>query len=108
MHKTWEVSVSNAAPSIKEALLLNANVSAYHCSKSTGERMLVHNAALRPTKELPWPLSKVQPHDVEFTCSGSPTYSDGSDRYSKEYIDDAIETFLWGLSSHDLIRITVS
>lgn len=107
MHKMWEVSVSNAAPSIREALLMNADVCAYHCSSNTGERMLIHNAAMRPTKKLPWPLSKVQPHDVEFSCTGSPTYSDGSGRYSRDTIDEAIKTFLWGLSSHDLIRITV-
>ncbi len=70
--------------------------------------MLAHNAAMRPLRELPWPLSKVQPHDIEFTVTGSPVFSDGCDRYSREYIDDAISLFLNGLSSFDLIRITIS
>jgi hypothetical protein len=77
MGKTWEISVSNAAPAIKEALLMNANVYVSHESKSTGERSLTHHAGMRPIKALPWPLSKVQTHDVEFKVTGDRVFSDG-------------------------------
>lgn len=108
-----EVYVWGATSYIKEALRLDADVSVMAQGGFGDERTLVHNAALRPTGKLPWPLSALQPHDVQLTITYDELAKmtvDAKDIrvvYKWEKVDEVIRIFLYKLSPNSVVRIFV-
>jgi hypothetical protein len=102
------VAAWGAAPFIKQALLLDADIAVVNTSKSNVVRMLSHGAEGRALTSLPWPLSLVQPHTISF----STTTADGrylpDDEYEKSRIDEAIRRFLSEIGSDDEVSIAVT
>ena len=108
-----EVYVWGAPIYIKEALKLNADITVYAQGPNGQERTLAHHAALRPIKKLPWPLSAIQAHHVEFSV----TYDESAKRkfgsedrrkvYSWDRIDEVIDAFLHNLPPDSTVRIMV-
>ena len=101
------VYVWGAAPYIKKALLRDAEVGVTHESENGETRLLLHSSALRAATTLPWPLSKMQPHNIDLTVSDRNRQIIQSKTYSRSDIDNAITEFLGGLSSTDTVSINV-
>lgn len=111
-----DVYVWGAEPYIKEALSSHADVWISYSDIKT-ERVLYHNAAMRPISKLPWPLSKIQAHDVRLTIKSTDFMRDvvkvdkplNFDRiFSWNEVDDAIKLFLARLSPKSTVRIMLS
>jgi len=118
-----EVYAWGAAPYIKEALRLDADVWIYVKSGAT-ERTLVHHAGLRPLTKLPWPLSKTQPHNVQLTIEPDREFEQTMNRFygkapmdikkaiKKIYqwgkIDECIGHFLLRVAPNSVVTIRVT
>jgi hypothetical protein len=95
-------------------MLLTAKAARVFITIENEERMLNHNPDLHaPEKKLPWPLCKMQMHDVElwfYKASDKVTAVQElrpSRRFKKEQIDTAIGQFLNGSKNDDEVRFNV-
>lgn len=108
-----EVYVWGAAPYIKEALKLDADVTVTVRGPLGEKRILSHNAALRPTGKLPWPLTAIQPHHVQFSIEFDAFEKEALDAediqrvFKWEKIDEVIRVFLQNLPQNSLVQIFV-
>jgi hypothetical protein len=78
----------------------------------TESRMIHHCPAMHaPATKLPWPLSKLQMHDVQLYFYGPKLQGDQirpSRRFKKEAIDIAIAEFLSGAAPSDEVLIVAT
>ena len=106
--------VSQARAKMRE-MLLTAKAARVYITIGNEERMLNHNPDMHaPEMKLPWPLCKMQMHDVElsFHKSSEENWLDvqqlrPSRRFKKEQIDTAIGQFLDGAKHSDEVRFNV-
>lgn len=103
-----KLRVRGAAPAIKKALLLDEEILVTHEAKDGIKRRLIHGITLRAIKPLPWPLSLVQPREVKFTVENSSGQIITTRIFKRSEIDDAIRTFMKGLSPDDEVRILIN
>ena len=97
-----------AASFIKQALLLDAEIGITHVMPNGQTRMLTHGAFLRSTAQLPWPLSMIQPHGVNYVLIDTHHNVNDSQEFNKSQIDDAISYFLSGLEPNAEVSISVN
>ena len=102
------VSAWGAAPFIKQALLLDADIAVSSTSKNNVVRMLSHGVDGRALTSMPWPLSLVQPHNVSYAIITADGRNLPGEHYEKSRIDDAIRRFLSEIDSYDEVSISVS
>ena len=103
------VYVWGARPFIKQALLLDAQISITHGPDAAGHiRILSHGAGQRSLTTLPWPLSLAQPHSVNFSVVNQAHDVMEFDEYTRSQIDSAIDRFLSGLDESDFVSISTS
>ncbi len=106
------VKPGEAYPAIKQLLLEGGSASTI----LDGNLRIVEHSRVRhrPLQKLPWPLSKIQPHGVEFTVYegnplGDPQFNIMAARvlsrvmFQKREIDSAIKAFLHGTTPDMLI-----
>lgn len=97
-----------AAPFIKQALLLDADIAVINTSKNNVVRMLSHGAEGRALTSMPWPLSLVQPHNVSYETTSADGRLLAGEEYEKSRIDEAIRRFLSEIGSDDEVSIAVN
>lgn len=102
------VSAWGAAPFIKQALLLDADIAVINTSKNNVVRMLSHGAEGRALTSMPWPLSLVQPHNVSYTTTTADGRHLPGEDYERSRIDEAIRRFLSEIGSDDEVSIAVN
>lgn len=97
-----------AAPFMKEALLLNAEVGITFEGANGITKMLIHSVMQRPVKQLPWPLSLAQPHSVGYSLVGPDQNVLMRQEFKRSDISESIQLFLSELDENDIISIGVN